>query len=480
MRRGNILSGTAFRSAILFLLVFLMVLGVAGWTILDATRSSMFEQTKSYIEEDMGLLRDANTTGGEHELTRFVDSAAATRSDKQFAFGLFELNGRRIAGNVAQMPAFRGWGNLARQPGQLSDDPPFLAYTEIVGNRIVVVGRSQRTGTIISGSILNALIFSGVVICAAALAIGYFLSRGVSSKLQVIDNTLAEVSRGNTTIRLPVGRSNDQIDHVSRQINAHLDRLDEFMTGMRNTIVAIAHDLRSPLNRAYMLLQNAATAHDPDDASTLLEDASNEMDSLGEVMDTVLRISRIESSDDSTSFELFSASSLMRDLAQTFEPVLETAGQSLRCRLPDADVELWGDRRMVQQMLVNLIENASRYAGDDAAIELVIETRPTGPTLIVADNGKGIPADKRDSVLQPFFRIASDRNAPGAGLGLALVNAVASRHRAALELGDNGPGLRVTVSFPSPRAPLARRLDTPRRASAPEPVTASAGNITPM
>lgn len=457
MRRVSILSGTAFRSALLFLAVFAMVLGVAGWVILDVTRASLFEQTRSYIEEDVGLLRDAGATGGERELTRFVDSAAATRSDRQFAFGLFEPSGRRIGGNVAQMPAFRGWGALARQPGQDPTDPQFLAYVEKMGNRIVVVGRSQRTGNLITGSILNALIFSGLVICGAALAIGYTLSRGVSSKLQVIDETLAEVSRGNTDIRLPVGRSSDQIDHVSRQINAHLDRLGALMAGMRNTIVAVAHDLRSPLNRANLLLQDASAAREPEQVSALLEDASVEMDSLGEIMDTVLRISRIETSGDNSSFVAFSASALVRDLVQTFEPVADTAGQVLRSSLPDVEVQLYGDRRMVQQMLVNLIENACRYGGSGATIDVVVEARPSGPALIVADSGKGIPPDRYESVLQPFFRMASDRNAPGAGLGLALVNAVATRHHARVELSDNGPGLRVTVSFPKMPATAARR-----------------------
>ncbi|HEX4298643.1 MAG TPA: HAMP domain-containing sensor histidine kinase [Devosia sp.] len=466
MPRVSILSGSAFRSAMLVLVVFALVLAVAGWAILDATRSALLEQTKSYILEDVDLLHDANTTGGERELIRFIENAVATRSDKQFGFGLFETGGRRIAGNVAKLPAFRDWGDLDRQPDQADDDPAFLAYSEKLGNRIIVVARSQRTGSAIIDSILNALIFSGIVICASAVLIGYILSRNVSSKLQVIDQTLDEVSRGNTEIRLPVGRSNDQIDHVSRQINAHLDRLSEFMGNMRNTIVAIAHDLKSPLNRAYILLQDASRARDPSEASSLLEDASNEMDSLGQIMDTVLRISRIEATDDSSTFDSFSASVLVKDLAQTFEPVLEAVGQTLRCTMTPDDVPLFGDRRMVQQMLVNLIENASRYGGATATIDLMVETRSKAPVLIVADNGKGIPADKYDDVLQPFFRIASDRTAPGAGLGLALVKAVAVRHRARLELGDNHPGLKVAISFPPAPAVPHRRELAPRKAPA--------------
>jgi len=480
MPRANILSGIAFRSALISLVVFAVVLSAAGWVILDATRSSMDKQVKTYIQEDVNLLHDAELTGGDRELIRFVNSAVETRSDKQYAFGLFELSGKRISGNIEHMPAFRDWGNLALQPGQAPDDPPFLAYVERVGNYVIVVARSQRNGTSILDSIFNALIFSGIVIGMSALVIGYLSSRGVSRKLQVIDETLEEVSRGNTRARLQIGRTNDQIDHVSGQINAHLDRLDELMAGMRNTIVAVAHDLRSPLNRAYILLQEASAARDREDARTKLEDAQVAMDSLGELMDTVLRISRIESTDDSSSFATFSASSLARDLAQTFEPVLESAGQSLVCILPATDVQLFGDRRMVQQMLVNLIENAARYGGNGAAIEIAVEARPSGPTLIVADNGPGIPPERHEDVMRPFFRIATDRNAPGAGLGLALVKAVATRHHAQLELSDNKPGLRVSVSFP-PAPPLSfRREPLPRAKPAQVALGGTPANLNSM
>lgn len=455
MRRVNVFSGSAFRSALLFLLVFAVVLGIAGFAIVNATQASMNDQLRSSITEDFSLLRDANITGGEGELIKFIRGAVATHSDKQSAFGVFKLSGRRIAGNISVAPVFRGWGLLPAETSQGADSAPFLGYVEMLDDNIVVAGRSQRFVTTEGGVILNALILAGLVICASVLVIGYVLSYGVSSKLEIIDRTLDQVSRGNSEVRLPVGRSNDQIDHVSRQINAHLDRLGEFMTGMRNTIVAIAHDLKSPLNRAYLLLQDAAQEAEPQAASAKLEKAQSEMETLGGVLDTVLRISRIETSDDSSSYTAFSSALLVRDLAQTFEPVIDAAGQTLRCEdVPDDGAPIFGDRKMVQQMLVNLIENASRHGGPATAIELTVRSEHGSAVITVADNGPGIPPDKREEVFQPFRRLNLDRGTPGAGLGLALVKAVAVRHHARVTLSDNNPGLKVTLSFPPMRAPL--------------------------
>ena len=109
MRRASVFSGIAFRSALLFLLVFAVVLAIAGFAILKTTQASMNDQLRSSITEDFDLLRDANVTGGETELVKFIRAAVATRSDKQSAFGLFKLSGRRIAGNITIAPTFRGW-----------------------------------------------------------------------------------------------------------------------------------------------------------------------------------------------------------------------------------------------------------------------------------------------------------------------------------------------------------------------------------
>lgn len=453
MRRASPFSGIALRSAVAVLAVFAIVLPVTGYAILRNTQTTIEEQIRSAITGDVNLLHDANVAGGEGELINFIHDSLATRSDRQFAFGLFKRDGRPIAGNIDSLPHFRGWGELDHGVGG-GDGSPFLGYVEALDDDVIVVGHSQRAMSAISNSILGSLIVAGVVLGIAAIGIGYALNRQVSVKLAVIDRTLDAVSRGNGDIRLPIGHANDQIDHVSEQINAHLDRLSDYMASMRNTIVAIAHDLKSPLHRAYMLLQEATDSAQPGSSGDKLERALAEMEALREIIETVLRISRIESSDDSSRFSTFSAADLLRDLAQTFEPVLQGAGQTLDAsRLVAGSGTIRGDRRMIAQLLVNLIENANRYAGDGAKVALKVETGPDGGTLIkVSDSGPGIPEAFREEVFEPFRRLEPERNLPGAGLGLALVNAIAVRHHAHVTLGDNAPGLVVTVAFPP--APL--------------------------
>jgi signal transduction histidine kinase len=294
---------------------------------------------------------------------------------------------------------------------------------------------------------------ASVVVGIGALGIGYLMSHGVSAKLDRMAATLERVARGDSRVRLPVGRSNDQVDRVAVQMNVHLDRLSDLLETMRNTVISIAHDLKSPLSRAYILLQEAAGMQGKQGRTELIEEAQAELERLNAIFDTVLRISRIEASDDQSGFMPFSAKELVTEIVQTFEPVVEEARQALVAGETAPDVTIVGDRRMVVQMLVNLITNASRYSPAGARIEVSAAIDDSHPVLVVADNGPGIPEDKRKAVFEPFRRLNPERDERGAGLGLALVQAIATRHRASVELRDNSPGLRVVLRFPAGAAP---------------------------
>jgi signal transduction histidine kinase len=100
------------------------------------------------------------------------------------------------------------------------------------------------------------------------------------------------------------------------------------------------------------------------------------------------------------------------------------------------------------QLFANLLENATRHSPSGAHVACVAQRRSDTVEVSVADNGPGIPEAMRGKVLQRFFRLETSRTTSGSGLGLSLAAAVATLHDARLELSDNAPGLRVTVSLP--------------------------------
>jgi signal transduction histidine kinase len=115
--------------------------------------------------------------------------------------------------------------------------------------------------------------------------------------------------------------------------------------------------------------------------------------------------------------------------------------------VPQEGAVIRGNRNLVSQALANLVDNAIKYTPAGGHIFVGLENRNEESTLIVADDGPGIPPEDRNRVTQRFVRLESSRNSPGTGLGLSLVAAVARLHEATLSFDDNNPGLRATLTL---------------------------------
>ena len=122
-----------------------------------------------------------------------------------------------------------------------------------------------------------------------------------------------------------------------------------------------------------------------------------------------------------------------------------------------ATVEVFGDRELLAQALTNLLDNAVKYTPAGGMVTVTLERTDDTARIRVADSGPGVPAEDRERVLQRFARLDQARSQPGNGLGLALVKAVTMQHHGRLALGDNAPGLAVTIEIPAlVRAAAAR------------------------
>jgi signal transduction histidine kinase len=108
---------------------------------------------------------------------------------------------------------------------------------------------------------------------------------------------------------------------------------------------------------------------------------------------------------------------------------------------------IYGDRELLVQALVNLIENALRHTPERSTITVSVVSIGGAPELAVSDDGPGVPEAERTRILNRFYRSDASRTTPGSGLGLSLVAAVAELHQAALYVEDAMPGLRVRLQF---------------------------------
>ena len=101
------------------------------------------------------------------------------------------------------------------------------------------------------------------------------------------------------------------------------------------------------------------------------------------------------------------------------------------------------DKHLLFQALFNLVDNAIKYSGQNATIEI----RQCGSKIEIIDNGPGIPDEHKEKVFDRLVRLDPSRHHKGTGLGLSMVKAILTRHNATVKLSDNNPGLNVTIEF---------------------------------
>jgi signal transduction histidine kinase len=250
----------------------------------------------------------------------------------------------------------------------------------------------------------------------------------------------------------------DEHDELAANINAMLDQIEGLLTGMRHVGDSVAHDLRGPLTRLRNQLETVAASNAPrrEDIGECVEQVEHVL----ETFNALLRIARVESGAYRSAFAALDLERIVRDVCDLYHAAAEDRQIRLVCDVR-APVEVFGDRELLAQALTNLLDNAVKYTPPAGRVSVTLERTEDIARIRVADSGPGVPAADRERVLQRFTRLDQARSQPGNGLGLALVNAVTAQHHGRLTLGDNAPGLVVTIEIPALRVPTQRALAAP-------------------
>ena len=187
-----------------------------------------------------------------------------------------------------------------------------------------------------------------------------------------------------------------------------------------------------------------------EDPTEALTDTQDELERMRVIFDSYLQLSRIEAAGDGQLTARVDLEALTAELVETFTLIAEDEGQSLSFDVGDGqDYGILGDGQMLQQMVVNLLQNAVTHGPEGNAITVALSRSDGHVRLRVADRGAGIPPEARERVFEPFHRLDPSRSKPGSGLGLALVRAIVEKHNGTVALKDNHPGLIVDVTLPA-------------------------------
>jgi signal transduction histidine kinase len=321
----------------------------------------------------------------------------------------------------------------------------------------MLVGRDIGEREQFRAVIGQALAYALALMIGLALVSWFFVSRRVLKRIDSVSATSRRIMQGDLSGRLEVTGSGDEFDRLAASLNSMLERIEGLLVGLKEVSDNIAHDLKTPLTRLRNRVETAlARPDDREGMRTALEGTIEESDQLIKTFNALLMIARTEAGSPDGAMTEIDAAEIVRDVAELYEPLAEEKGIALAASAP-APIATVGSRELLSQALANIVDNAIKYAPlqveDGRKLAIAISARREGDDLVllVADNGKGIPAEDRARALQRFVRLEKSRSEPGSGLGLSLVAAVARLHHGTVELGDANPGLVVTLRLPIKR-----------------------------
>lgn len=453
MKPRELLHTSTFRLALLYMALFagsaLLLLGFIYWS----TVAFMSNQIDATIEAEILGLAEQYRERGLRGLVEVIEERLERDPESSSVYLLTSRSYRPLAGNLNAWPDVprtqAGWLDFEfkdpRAGGRVfqARARPFL----LEGGLHLLVGRDTRELKATRQLIVRALLWGLAITLALALVGGITMSRGTLRRIEEINQTSREIMGGDLSRRVPTNGTADDFDQLAVNLNAMLDEIERLMGGIRQVSDNVAHDLRTPLTRLRNRLEQlraglGSDSRHSDDVERSIADA----DQLLSTFAALLRIARIEAGGHRPELAPVDLGTLVRDAAELYEALAEEK-QLIIDMSTSESATIRGDRDLLFQAVTNLLDNAVKYAPDGGRVTLEVGRAGDAVDLSVADGGPGVPAEERDKVVERFYRLERSRRAPGSGLGLSLVAAVARMHHAALILEDNQPGLRATLRF---------------------------------
>lgn len=282
-----------------------------------------------------------------------------------------------------------------------------------------------------------------IVALALLIPIGFW-SRSHWKGLQLLMRVADKFGAGQLKARAQM-QPGDSIYPLAERINHMADRIETLLESQRSLLHSVSHEIRTPIARlefAFELLHDTVQDNVLEKRIGSMQGDLTELKSL---VNELLGMARMDS-DQPLRYETFDVTETLRSCANTLPP----SAVSLDVAVPDGMGSYYGDARLLQRATGNLLRNAQKYA--NARVALSAWRKLGGVTIIVDDDGPGIPESEREKVFEPFYRLdrSRDRNTGGFGLGLSIASKAVSLHGGTLKI-ETSPlgGARFLITLPA-------------------------------
>ncbi|MBO0813814.1 MAG: HAMP domain-containing protein, partial [Actinobacteria bacterium] len=376
---------------------------------------------------------------------------------------VFTPDGRLEMSRGLRAPGLRAAVGAVREPRFLAlpaarDRPALRVFVlpNAEGRRLsVVTGSSLAEVSHTLASLRLLLETAGPAALALACLASWLLAGAALRPVERMRQEAATISVSEPGRRLPVPGANDEVARLGRTLNSLLDRLQAAIDREQRLLDDASHELRTPLSILKAELDLALSrAREPEEMEAALRSASEEADRLARLAEDLLVLSRARAG----GFRIHRMSTSLRDLlgraCAGHQTRARERGARIECVAPAVMIPV--DPMRVRQALDNLLDNAIRY-GPPAGGLIRVEASVSGrvATITMENDGPGFAEDLLPRAFEPFIRGGGEATSqPGAGLGLAIVRAVARAHGGTATAANVPRGARLAMTLPLDSAPF--------------------------
>jgi signal transduction histidine kinase len=438
---------TTFRwTSIAFAVCILLFSAFVYW---EAAAYMLARVDATIAEESLVLAADPT----ERQLNAIDDRLREDPRRTKLA-GLFGTDGRRIAGNMENLPlglTVNGTVQTAQairvdQRGHETMTVRAIARRLPNGN-VLVIGRHNGEFKDLAEVVARALLLALPFAIGLSLAIGAILSLRVQRRVTSLQALVKRIISGNLSERIPASGLDHPFDKLAAIANGMLDEIQVLVTDMAGVGNEIAHDLRTPLTRVRVALERGrANATTLAELQSVTDRAIGALDQSLAIMTALLRITEIESSRGKANFGEIALAGLVREVGDIYDPIAEDKQVTLRVAA-EGDATAYCDRDLLFEAVANLVDNAVKFTPAGGCVDVSLVGGESENIIRISDTGQGIGEDERDAVMRRFYRSDKSRNTQGAGLGLSLVSAILKLHGFRLTL-NTGPGCVAEIVCP--------------------------------
>ncbi|HEX9613957.1 MAG TPA: ATP-binding protein, partial [Bacteroidota bacterium] len=329
-----------------------------------------------------------------------------------------------------------------------------LAVTQNDFVKIIVAYPLEDLNDILGNLFSTFLVLSPLAL-AVSLVGGWFLAHQSLKPVDVITRAAREISLQNLSQRLPVRPVDDELTRLTSTFNDMIERLESSFEQVQKFSADASHELRTPLTimrgEIEVALRGGTLAPE---ARQLLTSVHDELLRLSSIVDSLITLMKSDAGRLSFQFEDLDLDVLLKAIWEDTQILAEPKNISVRFGMVEP-VRIHGDPSRLQQLFLNLAENAVKYTPPKGAVTLSLERADGTAVVRVSDNGIGIPARDQSKIFQRFYRIEriETSGVSGSGLGLAIAKWIAEAHKGTIEVQSKvNKGTTFIVTLPLPVA----------------------------